>query len=66
MTMYKVKLKYDVDYAGVGGDGIDQYIIVDAKSRDEYIDPYGDLLAFPTENAAWDHIQIITEGENND
>lgn len=63
MTMHKVKLKYAVDYAGVGGDGIDQYIIVNAKSRDEYIDPHGDRLAFPTENDAWDHIQVITESE---
>lgn len=57
--------RYQVDYAGVGGDGVHQYIIVDAKSLDEYVDPHGDLLAFSTENEAWEHINNLSEKENN-
>lgn len=58
-------MKYDVDYAGVGGDGAHQYIIVDAKMRDEYVDPHGDLLAFPTEEEAWGFIYNLNEADNN-
>ena len=57
--------KYQVDYAGAGEDGVHQYIIVDAVTRDEYIDPHGDLLAFPTEDDAWEHINTLSEAENN-
>lgn len=56
--------KYQVDYAGESC-GEHQYIIVDAKSRDEYVDPHGDLLAFPTEDDAWEFINNLSEKENN-
>jgi hypothetical protein len=57
--------RYQVDYAGVGGDGVDQFIIVDAKTLDEYTDPHGHLLAFDTEDQAWEHINGLHEAENN-
>lgn len=57
--------RYDVDYAGAGEDGVHQYIIVHAKSRDEYVDPHGDRLSFPTEDDAWEHINTLSEAENN-
>jgi len=57
--------KYQVDYAGAGWDGTHQYIIVDAKTLDEYIDPLGDRLAFDTEADAWEHIDNLNEAENN-
>lgn len=56
-------MKYKVDYAGIGGDGIDQFIIVDAKTLDEYVDPHGDLLCFPNEDSAWEHIYNLNEKE---
>ena len=51
--------KYQVDCAGIGGNGVPQYIIVDATTLDEYVDPMGDLLAFDTEDEAWEHINTI-------
>jgi len=58
-------MKYQVDCAGIGGNGVPQYIIVDAKTLDEYVDPMGDLLAFDTEDEAWEHINTLSEKENN-
>lgn len=57
--------KYQVDYAGVGGNGVDQFIIVNAKTLDEYVDSHGDLLAFDTEAQAWEHISNLSENEAN-
>lgn len=58
-------MKYQVDYAGVGGDGIDQFIIVDSISLDEYTDAMGDHLCFPTEAEAWEYIDNLNEKEYN-
>jgi hypothetical protein len=57
--------KYQVDYAGAGMDGVHQYIIVDRVTLDEYIDPVGDRLAFPTEADAWEHIDNLNEAGHN-
>ena len=58
-------MRYDVDFAGYGWDDVPQYIIVEAVSRDEYVDPMGDLLAFPTEKEAWEFIDNLSEAEHN-
>lgn len=59
------EVAWDVNYAGCGEDGVHQYIIVDAKTFDEYVDPQGDLLSFPTEEEAWEHINTLKETESS-